>query len=119
MNERIQNKEELERLVKQLEHYTRRLEKLEHFDHHMDRLNYALERAKIRDILLNYTNPSRVFLINILVGVGRGLGLTIGTVVVISLLGLVLRQFVDLPLIGDWISALLQYVDARNTPNQS
>ncbi|RNA69778.1 DUF5665 domain-containing protein [Alteribacter keqinensis] len=113
----FKDKSEIEHLVKKLEYYTRRLEKLEHLDHNMDKINYALERAKIRDILLNYTNPRRVFMMNILVGIGRGLGLTIGTVVVISLVGLILRQFVDLPLIGDWISTLLQYVDSRANPS--
>ena len=48
---------------------------------------------------------------NVLVGVGRGLGLTIGTVLVLSLLGLLLQQFVDLPLIGEWITDLMKYVD--------
>ncbi|MBU9720491.1 MULTISPECIES: DUF5665 domain-containing protein [Bacillaceae] len=102
---------DLEKIIHELEKYTRSLEKAEQLDYKLSRINRTLERSKIREILLNYTNPKRVFFINILVGIGRGLGLTIGTVIVLSLLGLILRQFVDVPLIGEWISNLLEYVN--------
>ncbi|WP_096435579.1 DUF5665 domain-containing protein [Alteribacter populi] len=117
MTKKQNETEEIERLVKQLEHYTRRLEKFERLDHQLHKISYALERSKVSDILLNYTNPRRVFFTNVLVGIGRGLGLTIGTVIVLSLLGLLLRQFVDFPLIGDWISTLLDYVDHEDRPS--
>ncbi|MFA9557312.1 DUF5665 domain-containing protein [Evansella sp. AB-rgal1] len=106
--------QEIERLVHELQKYTRSLEKADKLEHQLERISRALERAKITDVLLNYTHPRRVFFINILVGVGRGLGLTIGTVIVISLLGLILKQFVDVPLVGEWINNLLQYINIDN-----
>ncbi|SDY77781.1 hypothetical protein SAMN05421736_103278 [Evansella caseinilytica] len=109
---------ELERLLKELQTYTRSLEKAEQLDRRLEKISWALEKSKINDVLLNYTNPKRVFFINILVGIGRGLGLTIGTVIVLSLLGLLLRQFVDVPLIGEWISNILDYVEMnQNSPS--
>ncbi|MDG5789466.1 DUF5665 domain-containing protein [Evansella sp. AB-P1] len=108
-------REELEKVLKEIQAYSRYLEKADKLDFRLERISRILEKAKIRDILLNYTNPRRVFLINILVGIGRGLGLTIGTVIVLSLLGLILRQFVDIPLIGEWINNLLQYVNMSET----
>lgn len=106
-----QSDKEIEQLLKTLEKHGQTIEKVEQLDDKLDRIGIALERAKINDILLNYTNPHRVFWINILVGIGRGLGLTIGTVIILSLLGFILQQFVDLPLIGEWISDVLKYVD--------
>ena len=106
-----QSEKELEQLLKIIEKHGQTLEKVEKLDDKLDRIGIALEKSKINDILLNYTNPHRVFWINIIVGIGRGLGLTIGTVIVLSLLGIIMQQFVDLPLIGEWISDLIKYVD--------
>lgn len=103
--------DEVEELMKIIERYGQTLEKVDKVDKRLDQIGIALEKARVNDILLNYTNPHRVFWINVIVGVGRGLGLTIGTVIVLSLLGLMLQQFVDMPLIGEWISNLMQYVD--------
>ncbi|TMW73051.1 DUF5665 domain-containing protein [Alteribacter natronophilus] len=105
--------EKLDEIIRQLDRYTAKLEKEEKTARRLEKLSYALEKARISDILINYTSPHRIFWLNILVGIGRGLGLTIGTVIVLSLLGLILRQFVDLPLIGDWINTLLEYVNAN------
>lgn len=103
--------DEVDEIMIIIEKYGKTLEKVDKLDERLDRIGIALERARINDILLNYTNPHRVFWINVLVGIGRGLGLTIGTVVVLSLLGLLLQQFVDLPLIGEWINTIIQYVE--------
>ncbi|MCD8502635.1 MAG: DUF5665 domain-containing protein [Bacillaceae bacterium] len=105
------SEEELEKILNIIEKHGQTIEKVEKLDDKLDRIGIALEKSKINDILLNYTNPHRVFWINILVGIGRGLGLTIGTVIVLSLLGLILQQFVDLPLIGEWIRDLINYVE--------
>ena len=113
------NVDEVEQLMKLIEKHGKHLEKAEKLNNRLDKIGMALEKGKINDILLNYTNPHRVFWINVLVGIGRGLGLTIGTVIVLSLLGIILQQFVDLPLIGEWISNVLQYVDRpefKSTP---
>lgn len=103
--------DEVEELMKIIEKHGQTLEKVDKLNNRLDRIGIALEKARINDILLNYTNPHRVFWINVLVGIGRGLGLTLGTVIVLSLLGLVFQQFVDLPLIGEWISDLRKYID--------
>lgn len=103
--------DEVEELMKIIEKHGQTLEKVDKLNNRLDRIGIALEKARINDILLNYTNPHRVFWINVLVGIGRGLGLTLGTVIVLSLLGLVFQQFVDLPLIGEWISDLMKYID--------
>ncbi|WNF35598.1 DUF5665 domain-containing protein [Bacillaceae bacterium IKA-2] len=107
----VEKVDEVDELMKIIKKHGLTLEKVEKLNSRLDRIGNALEKAKINDILLNYTNPHRVFWINVLVGVGRGLGLTIGTVIVLSLLGLVFQQFVDLPLVGEWLSDLMKYID--------
>lgn len=103
--------DEVEKLMEIIEKHGQTLAKVDKLSSRLDRIGIFLEKAKINDILLNYTNPHRVFWINVLVGVGRGLGLTIGTVIVLSLSGILLQQFVDLPLIGEWIGDLMNSIN--------
>ncbi|WP_425496004.1 DUF5665 domain-containing protein [Paenibacillus lemnae] len=77
----------------------------------LDKIADTLERADFKDIIENYMNPKRRMITNFTAGLARGLGLTVGTVVVLSLLGYLLSLFVDLPLIGDYIAELQGYVD--------
>ncbi|MFH0070925.1 DUF5665 domain-containing protein [Peribacillus sp. NPDC056705] len=44
-------------------------------------------------------------------GLSRGLGLTVGTAIVLGLLGYILSYFVNVPMIGDFISNLLGYIN--------
>ena len=48
---------------------------------------------------------------NFTAGMARGLGLTLGTFVVLGLLGLILSQFVNMPIVGQYIADLLGYID--------
>ncbi|MBO2945531.1 hypothetical protein JJQ72_16255 [Paenibacillus sp. F411] len=77
----------------------------------LDKVADTLERADFKDIIENYMNPKRRLITNFTAGLARGLGLTVGTVVVLSLLGYLLSLFVDLPLIGDYIAQLQGYID--------
>ncbi|WP_415579235.1 DUF5665 domain-containing protein [Hydrogenibacillus schlegelii] len=49
--------------------------------------------------------------LNLLAGITRGLGITLGATLVFALLLLVLRHFVSLPLIGAYIANLLDLID--------
>lgn len=52
----------------------------------MDKLVYLFERMRLGDYINNFNRPWRVFYMNILCGVGRGVGLTIGVILFIALL---------------------------------
>jgi hypothetical protein len=78
----------------------------------LDDIATALEKSDFLDMIENYTNPKKRIISNFTAGLSRGLGLTVGTAVVLALLGWVISLFVDLPLIGEYIGQLQGYIDA-------
>ncbi|GAB6992429.1 hypothetical protein JCM16418A_44800 [Paenibacillus pini] len=78
----------------------------------LDQLADSLDKSQIKDILENYTNPKKRIISNFTSGLSRGLGLSLGTFVVLGLLGYILSLFVTLPIIGDYVGDLLKYIDA-------
>ncbi|WP_435922430.1 DUF5665 domain-containing protein [Paenibacillus sp. DYY-L-2] len=79
----------------------------------LDSIADMLEKSDFKDILENYTDPKRRLLTNFTAGLARGLGLTVGTFVVLGLLGWILSLFVDLPMIGDYIKNLQNYINSQ------
>ncbi|MMZ68564.1 hypothetical protein D1872_312650 [compost metagenome] len=77
----------------------------------MDQIADSLEKSQIKDIIENYSNPKKRIITNFTAGLSRGLGLTLGTFVFLGLLGLILSQFVNMPIIGQYIADLLSYID--------
>lgn len=80
----------------------------------LDQISHMLEKAEFQDIINNYSNPKRRFLTNFMAGLSRGLGLTVGTFVVLGLLGWMLSLFVNVPMIGDYIKNLLDYIQTKS-----
>jgi Domain of unknown function (DUF5665) len=94
------------------------LERVEKLADHTERLNVRLDRitlwmeqSRLQDLLMNYTQPRRVFWLNLLAGLSRGLGLTLGTAIVISLLSILLSELSHIPYISDTIQQLKKIVD--------
>ncbi|WP_068775470.1 DUF5665 domain-containing protein [Paenibacillus sp. FJAT-26967] len=77
----------------------------------LERLATTLERSEYKDLIENYLNPRKRIITNFTAGLARGLGLTIGTTVVIALLGWLVSQFVSMPIIGEFIAKIVSYVD--------
>lgn len=77
----------------------------------LDKIADSLERSNFKDIVENYMNPKKRIITNFTAGLSRGLGMTIGTFVVLGLLGYILSLFVEMPLIGDYIADLLSYIE--------
>lgn len=77
----------------------------------LDQIADSLEKSQIKDIIENYSNPKKRIITNFTAGLSRGLGLTLGTFVFLGLLGLILSQFVNMPVIGQYIADLLSYID--------
>ncbi|EGL16047.1 hypothetical protein HMPREF9413_0110 [Paenibacillus sp. HGF7] len=77
----------------------------------LERLATILERSEYKDVIENYLNPRKRIITNFTAGLARGLGLTIGTTVVVALLGWIVSQFLSMPIIGEFIAKLVSYVD--------
>ncbi|MCM3786354.1 DUF5665 domain-containing protein [Neobacillus mesonae] len=81
----------------------------------LEEITKAMESAEFKDILENYTSPKKRIIANITAGIARGLGMSVGTVVVLALIGWILSFIVDmnLPGIGKYIAELQGYIDAN------
>jgi len=77
----------------------------------LDKIAATLEKSEMKDMIDNYMNPKKRIIANLSAGLARGLGLTVGTALVLALLGYILSFFVNVPMIGDFISDLQGYVE--------
>jgi hypothetical protein len=80
-----------------------------------ERLDWlADQREKLRTAkaIEQYQNPKRTFFVNLLAIASNFIGLTLGTVLVISAVVYILSFFVSVPLIGGYVSGLLDWVNA-------
>ncbi|WP_054950622.1 DUF5665 domain-containing protein [Numidum massiliense] len=76
----------------------------------LSRLEKLIHAYNLRDILMSVTNTRRLLWRNFIAGVARGLGLTVGTTVVLALFFLILREFISLPVIGDYIRGFMEMI---------
>lgn len=105
-----------DRLLIQIEQLMKEIQEVRKLNERMDKIAMFLEDIRLADILQNYTAPRKLLWINFLAGLARGLGLTIGTAIVLALLGSLLTQFLSIPIIGDYIKDLVDYVQVYKHP---
>ncbi len=77
----------------------------------LDRISRHLEGSRIEDVLQNYANPWRIMRVNFLVGLSRGVGMTVGTAFFLGVFIYILSQSVSMPVIGEYIAELLKWID--------
>jgi len=58
-------------------------------------------------------NPSRIFFLNLLAGLGRGVGFAIGFTVLTALVIFLMKSAVSVPVIGNYISKLLEFIEVQ------
>lgn len=80
----------------------------------LDKLADMLEKSEFKDILENYTDPKKRIVTNLMAGVARGLGLSLGTFVILGLLGYIVSLFLDVPVIGEYLAEIKKYIDAAS-----
>lgn len=76
-----------------------------------DKLAQLMLKSHIEDILRNYSSPWRIIRTNFLVGLSRGVGMTVGTAIFLALLFYVLSNIVTMPFIGEYIAELIEWVE--------
>jgi hypothetical protein len=103
-------------LLAKVDQLLQELEQVRKLNERMDKIAMFLEDIRLADVIQNYTAPRKLLWINFLAGLARGLGLTIGTAIVLALLGSVLSNFLSVPIIGDYIRQLVDYVNAYRHP---
>jgi hypothetical protein len=80
----------------------------------LDQIADSLERSEFKDILENYSNPKKRIVTNLMAGISRGLGLSLGTFVILGLLGYIASLFINVPVIGEYLAEIKKYIDANN-----
>ncbi|MFF2019847.1 DUF5665 domain-containing protein [Paenibacillus sp. NPDC058177] len=99
---------ELEEHPFELRHEVKRL------NARLDQIANSLEKSEFKDILENYSNPKKRIVTNLMAGISRGLGLSLGTFIILGLLGYVASLFINVPVIGEYLGEIKNYIDANN-----
>jgi hypothetical protein len=105
-----------DRLMHKIDQVLHELQEVRKMNERMDKIAMFLEDIRLADVIQNYTAPRKLLWINFLAGLARGLGLTIGTAIVLALLGSLLTQFLSIPILGDYIRELVDYVQTYKQP---
>lgn len=58
-------------------------------------------------------NPTRIFFLNLLAGIGRGIGFAFGFTVLTALIIFLLKRAVSVPVIGNYIAQLLEFIQTQ------
>lgn len=101
-----------DRVLAKIDELLQELQEVRKLNERMDKIALFLEDIRLADVFQNYTAPRKLLWINFLAGLARGLGLTIGTAIVLAILGSILKEFISIPIIGDYIRELIQYVQS-------
>lgn len=81
----------------------------------VQRLTDTLERMHLDEYLEYVTNRKRMIARNLLYGMVRGLGFTLGFTVLGALVIVILKNLVseNIPLIGDFLAEVIHAIEAR------
>lgn len=72
-----------------------------------------LDFLGIRDLISFLKNPTRLFFLNFLAGLGRGLGFALGFTVLAAIVIYLLRRAVSVPVLGNYIAKILEFIEAQ------
>lgn len=101
-----------EQFLQKVDELIAELQEVRKLNERMDKIALFLEDIRLADVIQNYTAPRRLLLTNFLAGLARGLGLTIGTAIVLTILGWIASKFLSVPFIGDYIRDIMNYINA-------
>ncbi|MDK2918310.1 MAG: hypothetical protein PWQ37_1043 [Candidatus Petromonas sp.] len=85
--------------------------KIKTLENKLDSLSMTLEKIKISEYTEIINNPKRLLFVNFIGGLARGLGMAIGFTLLAAVVVYLIRQMVDLPLIGKYIAELLNIIE--------
>ena len=79
----------------------------------IDELNKTMELANVRELVYILGNNKKLFLKNILAGIGRGIGIGIGVTITTAVIIFILQRIVllNIPVIGNYISDIIEIVE--------
>ena len=86
------------------------------FFKNVEKLNKSLENARIVELIEMLESKRKIFFRNLLAGISKGLGFSIGFYLITAILIYILQYIVKLniPIIGKYISDIVEIVQAKN-----
>lgn len=84
----------------------------------IDFLNARMTQMRFAEYVAMWENPRRMFFINLISGMGRGLGYGIGFAFLTGVAIFLLQKLIaaNLPYISDWLATIIQLVDQKVRP---
>ncbi|WP_236702358.1 MULTISPECIES: DUF5665 domain-containing protein [Shouchella] len=79
----------------------------------LDKLEDVTTNGRLKDMAFHFTDTKQVVKSNLIAGIARGVGLTIGVALFVSLLLAILNLFEPLPIIGEWLANLANIIEAN------
>jgi hypothetical protein len=76
----------------------------------VESINQQLDKLNNHKLILAYNSIPRLLWFHLLKGVAFGLGSVLGATVVLSTLVYLLSQMEFIPIIGEWVSAIIEVV---------
>jgi len=67
----------------------------------------------ISDFIAFLRSPTKIFFLNLLAGIGRGLGFAIGFTILTAIIILLMKRAVSVPVIGEYISKVLDFIESQ------
>jgi hypothetical protein len=67
----------------------------------------------ISEFITFLKNPTKIFFLNLLAGMGRGFGFAIGFFILAAIVIILMRHAVSVPVIGTYIAKILEFVDSQ------
>lgn len=79
----------------------------------IDELNKTIQMANVRELVYVLGNNKKLFLKNILAGIGRGIGIGIGVTIITAVIIYILQKIVllNIPVIGNYITDIIEIVE--------
>ena len=91
-------------------------ETIELLNNKVEKLNKMLEKSNIDDLSYILGSKKQIFIRNFMAGVSRGVGIGIGITIISAIIVYILQNLIKLniPVIGEYLTDLIQIVEARN-----
>jgi len=91
---------------------------IDKLNHRIDQLAKGIERIRLVEFGELLDNPRRLFMVNFMAGVARGLGMAVGFTILAAILLFFLQRIVrlNLPIIGGFIAEIVRMVQHQMGP---
>ncbi|KMK77310.1 DUF5665 domain-containing protein [Alkalihalobacillus pseudalcaliphilus] len=89
----------------------KRHEDNERFEKVVEKLEAMTTNGLLKDMAYHFSDKKEVIKVNLIAGISRGVGLTLGTAIFIGIFLFILLQMSSWPVVGQWVAEFLNMVE--------